>query len=411
MAEPGQVKIGSRSTDELPTKLDSLTGLRFFAALLVFLFHTGLSVNPIHLTGPSISPFADDTVAFWYGWIFSTGGFVGVSFFFVLSGFVLAWSSRPDSSARAFIRRRVVKVFPNHVVMWALAMLLFAGAATWQVWLPNLFLLHSWFPDLQVSQSINMPSWSLACELLFYLCFPLLIRPISRMTVRQLWFGAAAMVVGLALYQLAIATVVPGQPNMGWAVLSNLQYWLSYLFPVGRIFEFVFGVFLARIVLSGKWVRISPLAATAIMVLGYAATLFVPVQFAINLVTLVPIGVMVASFADADVRGARTGLRSRLLVWFGNISFGFYMCQAVTIFYLRTVTGSGKFSTPVAVLVLLGLFAVTLFGGWCLYRFVEMPMMRRWSRKRTAPPYEHGTDLRPRAVGEHADITRFDGRS
>jgi peptidoglycan/LPS O-acetylase OafA/YrhL len=241
-----------------------------------------------------------------------------------------------------------------------------------------------------------MPSWSLCCELLFYLCFPLLIRPISRMTGRQLWFWAAAMVAGLALYQVAITAFVPHQPDRSWAVLSDMQYWLSYLFPVGRMFEFVLGIILAHIVLAGKWVRIGPLAATAIMVLGYAATLFVPIQFAIDLVTLVPIGVMVASFAVADVRGARTGLRSRLLVWLGKVSFGFYMCQSVTIFYLRAATGGPKFSTPVGVLFLLGLFAFTLFGGWCLYRFVEMPMMSRWGRKRTAPTYAHGTDLRAR---------------
>jgi peptidoglycan/LPS O-acetylase OafA/YrhL len=212
------------------------------------------------------------------------------------------------------------------------------------------------------------------------------------------------MVAGLALYQVAVGAIVPGLPGRNWVFLSNLQYWFSYLFPVGRMFEFVLGMILAHIVLAGKWIRIGPLLATAIMVLGFAATLFVPAQFAINLVTLVPIGVMVASFADADVRGTRTGLRSRLPVWLGNISFGFYMCQTVTVFYLRYATGGPKFSTPVAVLVLLGLFAATLLGGWLLYRFVEMPVMRRWGSKRTSPPISvPGDDPKSREVGEELD--------
>ncbi|WP_304454027.1 acyltransferase [Nocardiopsis sp. YSL2] len=392
--------------------MNSLTGLRFFAALMVFFFHTGLSINPIMPTEPAISPFADETVAQWYGWFFSNSGFVGVSIFFVLSGFVLAWSVGPDFSARAFIRRRLVKIFPSHVAMWALVMLLFAGGAvTWRVWLPNLLLLHSWFPDLQVSQSMNMPSWSLACELLFYLTFPFLVRPIARMSARTLWFGAAAMVAGLTLYQVLIATVLPSPPGMEGVILTNLQYWLSYLFPVGRMFEFLLGAFLAHIVLAGKWVRIPPLAAAAIMVLGYVATLFAPVPYSINLITLVPIGVLVASLADADMRGARTGMRGSVLVWFGKVSFGFYMCQAVTVFWLRGVTGGAAFSTPVAVLALLGLFAVTLLGGWCLYQFVEMPMMRRWSRKRPAPAAAPAPDAESPQTDASADSARLDERN
>ncbi|MFG1779633.1 acyltransferase family protein [Micromonospora sp. NPDC049051] len=368
-----------------PRKLDSLTGLRFFAALLVFLFHTAVVVNPVDLTGPGINPFANPDIAQSYAYAFSNGGFVGVSFFFVLSGFVLSWSARPDSSARAFIRRRLVKIFPTHVVMWALVMLLFAGGvASWKTWLPNLFLVHAWFPDFSISQSINTPSWSLCSELLFYVTLPLLIRPILRMSVRQMWITAAALFAGLVAFQM-IATLFLSTRSSGFTPVGDVQFWWGYLFPAGRMFEFAFGAILARIVLAGKWIRINPLLAVGFMVLGYVATYFVPAQLTFNVTTLIPIGVLLATFADADMRGAPTGLRSRLAVWLGNISFGFYMCQTVTVFYIRHVTGGGKFDTPTAVLVIIGLLALSILGGWLLHRFVEMPMMRRWSRPRTAP--------------------------
>ena len=86
-----------------------------------------------------------------------------------------------------------------------------------------------------------------------------------------------------------------------------------------------------------------------------------------------------------------------LHVWFRKISFVFYMCEMVTIFYLRYVTGGPKFSTPVGILVLLGLFAATVLGGWLLYRFVEMPMMRRWGRKRPGLVPVSGVDGRSAA--------------
>ncbi|WP_290058864.1 acyltransferase family protein [Amycolatopsis solani] len=361
-----------------------MTGLRFYAAFVVFLFHTGIMMNPALPTGP-INPFADVDVAKWYGAIFGTGGFVGVSFFFVLSGFVLSWSVKPGERARAFIRRRLVKVFPNHLAMWVAAMVLFAAAYTsWKAWLPNLFLIHPWFPDFSIAMSVDTPSWSLGGELLFYVLFPLIIRPILKMDVRRLWLWAGIMVAGLFAYQLVATFVVPSDGANPNIPISPLQYWFGYFLPVGRLFEFVLGAVLARIVLAGKWIGIKPAVSVVFMVVGYVASMFVPFQFSLNFATLIPIAVMVASFANADLHGTRTRLRGRVAVWLGNVSFGFYLSQGVTIFYLRSLMGNAVLSTPLAILVLIGLFVVTLFVGWLLYRFVETPMMRRFSRAR--PP-------------------------
>ena len=80
------------SRDRLP----SLTGLRFWAALLVVLYHLSRSVGPL----PVISDVA------WYGRS-------GVTFFFVLSGFVLTWTyfdQRPKLST--FWWRRFARIWP-----------------------------------------------------------------------------------------------------------------------------------------------------------------------------------------------------------------------------------------------------------------------------------------------------------
>lgn len=117
------------ATTTRPPKLPSLTGLRFFAALLVFGFHITLSSSPIPPNDP-INLFADPEVARVAEQIFLVTGYVGVSFFFVLSGFLLAWAAKPDEKLTAFWRRRVMKIFPNHIVMWVLSMVLFAAAIT-----------------------------------------------------------------------------------------------------------------------------------------------------------------------------------------------------------------------------------------------------------------------------------------
>src|SRR5207244_705333 len=103
------------------TRLPSLTGLRFYAALLVFLSHAALPIATIRLL-------ADDNTEYTFLWLARPAGGLGVTFFFVLSGFILTWSARPTDTARAFWRRRAAKIIPSYVVAWVLAMVLVAAA-------------------------------------------------------------------------------------------------------------------------------------------------------------------------------------------------------------------------------------------------------------------------------------------
>ncbi|MYW93966.1 acyltransferase, partial [Amycolatopsis rubida] len=188
----------------------SLTGLRFAAAGLVFAFHSSLTSSPV-TAGQPVNLFADPAVAVPYTEVLNTSGFAAVSFFFVLSGFVLAWSHRPGEPGRSFVRRRLLKIYPNHAVVWAAAMLLFAGATTpVSRWLPNLLLVQSFSPDPGASISVNSPSWSLCSELLFYLVFPLLIGPVARIPERWLWPAAGLVAAAVAAVALLVQFAAPG---------------------------------------------------------------------------------------------------------------------------------------------------------------------------------------------------------
>ena len=94
------------------SRLESLTGMRFLAALLVFGCHAAV-----------LGYFAPETELRLMKFTYS-GGWIGVVFFFVLSGFVLTWSVRPGDTPRAFWRRRVCKIYPNHLVTALAAILL-----------------------------------------------------------------------------------------------------------------------------------------------------------------------------------------------------------------------------------------------------------------------------------------------
>ena len=103
-AQPATSDSVSHGRRDLP----SLTGLRFVAALMVFGFHSagyGVTTTP------------------W--WHLPQFGFLGVAFFFVLSGVVLTWSTRPGQSAGAFWQRRFARVYPSHAVTAVIAIALY----------------------------------------------------------------------------------------------------------------------------------------------------------------------------------------------------------------------------------------------------------------------------------------------
>ncbi|MFD0319289.1 acyltransferase family protein [Streptomyces flavalbus] len=368
-----------------PATLPSLTGLRFLAALLVFVYHTSYLVGPLRPDAP-ITFFADLDVAQPVADFFLPAGRIGVSFFFVLSGFVLAWSSTPGDRITAFYRRRVLKIYPNHIVTWALALWLFASTTPVEAWLSNLFLVHTFSNRADIAMSVNFPSWSLCAEVLFYALFPLFIVLVRRIKERALWLWAGGMVAGVAVMAAVTKAFMAGGAPSPFGDLTANQEWFGYAFPPPRLFEFVLGMILARIVAAGLWPRIGLLTSTALFCLGYWAALTVPDPYNFSLTTVVPIGMILCSAASSDLRGRNGLLGSRPMVWLGNVSFAFYLVQGIVVFYGRPeVLGTRTYDTLPAIGMLIVLFLANLLAAWLLYSLVEQPVMRRWSRSRKRP--------------------------
>ncbi|WP_274385409.1 acyltransferase family protein [Streptosporangium sp. KLBMP 9127] len=367
--------------------MPALTGLRFIAALMVFLGH---AVFPVTMGNQNpATPFSDEGVTMGLIWFFNPIGALGLSFFFMLSGFVITWSTRPGDKLGDYYRRRVVKIMPNHVVTWALAMLLFAGAYT-RLWgLPNLFLVNPFVNDNALWGGANMPAWSLGVEMLFYVLFPLLILPIRKISESRLWLWAGVAVAGIFAVCVITVTLVSTADLFPGQQLSLTQFWFSYMFPPARLVEFVVGMILARIVIAGRWPRIGVTPVLILVLISFAATLWVPQPYNIALVTAVPFFLVIGTFASANLRGRKTVMGGRTMEWLGKVSFAFFLTQSLVIYWLRpTVLGDAEYGLVGGIVLLVGLVLVNVLAGWALYTFVEMPTMRRWSPRRNKPPVE-----------------------
>lgn len=358
----------------MQSRLPTLTGMRFLAALFVSVYHV-----------TTVTSFGDAQASADVQAVTAKLGFLGVTYFFVLSGFVLTWSARDTDTAGSFWRRRLCKVYPNHLVTFVLAVLvLLALARPLTGLVPNLLLVHAWVPDKAIFNSVNMVSWSLSCEAFFYLLFPLLYRILRRLADSFLWWAAAGVTVAVVLAPLlagALFPTGPGDPTQAGANLD--QVWFVFTFPPVALLQFVLGMLMARIVRSPHWIGFPLPVAAVLLAGGYALALVVPYNFGINATTVAPVALVVAAGATADVRGTRTFLRNRGAVWLGELSFAYYLVHYLVLLHGRELLGIGHdLGTGREIALLVAWLAVSLTLAWLLYAGVERPVMRRWSRPR-----------------------------
>lgn len=398
-------RIGNSGLDR-PSRLPSLTGLRFIAAALVFADHIRFqwTAGPY----PSGLLFASPSVQSKYSSIFGQAGAVGVAFFFMLSGFVLAWSARSTDTATAFWRRRIFKIYPNHIVNFAVVMVLFAAVSDLAInrghALLNLLLLQAWVPNYDTIFSGNPMAWSLSCEALFYFSFPVLIRYLGRIRPERLWAWACGVAAVIFLIPSIADTLLPNHvlvPGM------TTRTWFIYLFPPVRMLEFVFGILLARIVITGRRIPLDLGGAIALAVAVFALQWLFPVNYTYVAVMVIPLGLLLAAAATTDSQRRPTLLSRRWMVYLGDISFAFYLWHYPVLAYAGKWLGghaagpipfSAKgYTTPVAYARMAMLFAITLAVAALVYALVERPVYQRFatSRRRQLSKPTPATQVHP----------------
>ncbi len=321
----------------------------------------------------------------------------GVSFFFVLSGFILTYNypSLPDKAAiQHFWLARFARIWPLHAVtclLWIAVLFDFDRQQFFPgVWGliklgTNLLLLQAWVPLKEWSLSFNGVSWSLSAEAFFYLCFPLLIAAWRR---HWHWLFATQALMILCFLLAGNYFALSAEDSYNGVGLMGLVYFN----PLVRLFEFTVGILVAKFVLAkradtltltvSQWLVLE-IAVLASAVIGMlAAANFVGIGQTIGnsfayyftreglwLFWALLIGV----FALSQGPIARV-LSARVPVFLGEISFALYLCHALLIHYLTPYADRiAKFGWLGAVLWWVALLALSasLFIG------VEKPM-RQW---------------------------------
>ena len=212
-------------------RINALTGLRFVAALAVYISHYGLPEAP--------------------GWLdtFAAAGYDGVTVFFVLSGFVLThtygdefrrWSRETPIRLWNFGVARFARVYPLYLAVLLVVWGVDYGGTDYILPL-HLLALQPWVANPVVALGYNSPGWSIGVEVFLYVCFPLVALVAMRAAGRPRVLLSAAALVALAMVAVALFFVERGWGELPWSDPRSAHRWL-YLMPLGRLGDFTLGV-------------------------------------------------------------------------------------------------------------------------------------------------------------------------
>lgn len=351
------------SQNKKPDMLNALTSFRFIAALLVFAWHT-------HIWGSVL-----DKYQF---------GYIGVGFFYILSGFILTYvyffklSKGGMKNVRKFYVARIAKIYPTHILTLVASLPIFIGSI--QMLFPehtkrhfleflgiNVLLIQSYFPSSLIHFSFNQVAWSISVEIFFYAIFPVLIYLaglyMRKFTVRHL------ILLILLLWLTLLIIVTP--------MHSEIDSWLLYVFPVARLPEFIVGILLGLIFIKQEQAQaghallkkhgtIFEIAVILALLIAIGFSPYIP-QSLRYAVWLIPFWAMIVFIFSHQYGHLSRILSNKRLVYLGEISFSFYMIHQLVIRYINNLIVSKPIATVVSLLLAIMLSAA-------VYRYYEEPL-------------------------------------
>lgn len=341
--------------------LNSLTSLRFFFAFVVFLSH--------------LTFVKTDLV--WYNWLKNNvffEGYLGVGFFFILSGFVLALNyekkiiDQPDFNKKKFYIARIARIYPLHVLTFLLmlpfvVLHVWKGYFHWDISILNLFLMQSYIPIKEYNFSINNVSWSISTELFFYIMFPFYI----------IWLHKFPKLKYILF--LIIPVIIFAEPYFKKDL--SLQKSIFYIHPIVRSFDFILGIIAYQIYQKIQKTKLNftkgtliELASILLLAIFFYFHDDVSRAFRYGIYYWIPMLAIILIFALQKGLFSRI-LQHKALIYLGEISFSFYMIHMIIIKY------GNQYLPQLNDFIKIGIyFTIALIFSWLVFEYFERPLAK-----------------------------------
>lgn len=344
-----------------------LTGIRAIAVYMVFIFH--------------LNPFDEEN----YGRFlreYTSKFYVGVTLFFVLSGFLITFRYYNNKAFRfkQYFYNRLARIYPLFFIIVTCTLLIRAYTQPYDsigqflsIYLLNITFLKGFFKDFFFSGLLQ--GWSLTVEETFYLAAPFIFIAIKKSKASLLILPIFFIATGLSMVALFSKVDFYG-------LFGSYRLLFSGTF-FGRCVEFFVGVFLALLVKENRLIKVSlPLTYIGIACVMFCIHL-IPIKNrqTINIVgiwdlisanLLLPASIFVFFYGLLTEKSLVSKiLGSKIFVLLGKSSYAFYL---IHIGYLSTLIRL-FISNRLLVFILINITAILL------YLFLEEPLHRYFRNK------------------------------
>ncbi|MGJ3351365.1 acyltransferase [Morganella sp. Je.2.23] len=281
------------------TTLHGLTIFRFVAAFYVFIFHC-------HLRFPFEGPL----------WLtrFIGNGAIGMTFFFVLSGFVMAWSAQRGLRSN-YYKARFARIYPAYLFMGLLTLPFLydlniqKSFASIVIFLLN---IQSWIPQTFSTWNFG-GSWSVSTELSFYILFPFFLPIILSNPYKSLFLS---ITISGALIPLV------------YVYSKDYIFPTYYVGPIYRLPEFISGVALGVLVTNKNLQIKNKVRYFSFFISIFSLVLICPIRNSIymynNLLTVGSTLSVVYFLSTINIDNKKY---LHPFIYLGKISYSFYLMQ------------------------------------------------------------------------------------
>ncbi len=351
--------------------IPAIDGLRAFAVFAVILYHMGL-------------PFAQ-------------GGLLGVTVFFVISGYLITglltaeWQSSGTVNLPQFWLRRIRRLFPAIVTVIVVMAAVFAFASPLLLSkmrpdiIPGLFWFENWWyilRDLSYFEAAGAPSplthfWSLAIEEQFYLVWPILLLGAFKVGAKKKAVRRACLVLA-AVSAIAMAVLYDpaGDPSRVYYGTDTRAFslligaWLSFAWPGAQLTERGtrhVPVTSVRVLDAVGVAAFLGIVAMCVFISGYSNFMYYGGLVLCSVLSAVVIAVL----AHPRSTFARVAA-SKPLVWIGQRSYGMYLWHFPIIELLEP-----RNATMLPWWIHLVEIALVIAISHLSYQFIETPIRKQ----------------------------------
>ena len=330
--------------------------------------------------------------------IVTSAGHEAVTFFFVLSGFILTYVYAGSAESEGFAARksdfwgaRFARIAPTFYLglLVTLPFFLYSFFVVHSPGVSQLIsslvlaptFLQAWWPPAVYLW--NFPAWSLSVEFFFYALFPLLASAAVLVPRKPLLFLALALVVVTAVVRAEIFAAVETAPDPAHS--------FAVYFPPLSLPQFILGIALARMFLYGS--SMSPQTYRAILLLGLAGVVVafgwqsdLPLWLRWIRTETGTVGILFGTiiFGAAGLAGSFRLLESRAMVFLGDASYSMYILHIpVSLWWKWVATKVLGVSLPPLVNFVV-MFALVIGVAALNQAYLEPPLRRWLLRRRTS---------------------------